>query len=418
MEDPSEEKNNHGDAVVLTAVEIKKRNLLLVFLFYSLFVWDGNDAQIHTPTILSHHPHISLVASISPHSLHLNFVLHTKFTVKGSSKRVSNMVYRSSVPSLLVCMFASFASVYVAGRLWQNSEDRIYLVKELDKLTGKGQSSLSVDDTLKIIACREQRKKLDILEMELATAKQEGFVSNHVRETNGTYSKRKPLVVIGIFTKFGSQNNRDAIRSAWMGSGTAMKKMEDRKGIVTRFVIGRSAIRGDNLNRDIDRENWQNNDFLILDDHVETNEELPNKSKLFFAHAADKWDAYFYAKVNDDVYVNIRALGATLATHLDKPRVYIGCMKSRKVFSEPNHKWHEPEWWKFGDKKSYFRHASGEMYVISQALAKFISINKSILRTYAHADISAGAWFIGLDVKHVDEEKFCYSSAGALCAGV
>ncbi|TKY56015.1 beta-1,3-galactosyltransferase 11 [Spatholobus suberectus] len=330
------------------------------------------------------------------------------------------MVHRSPMPSLLICMFASFASIYVAGRLWQNTQDRIYLVKELDKLTGQGQSSLSLNDTLKIIACREQRKKLDALEMELATARQEGFVSNHVIETNGTYSKKKPLVVIGIFTKFGSQNNRDAIRKAWMGSGTALMKMEDRKGIITRFVIGRSANRGDNLNSDIDRENRRNNDFLILDDHVEVNEELPKKSKLFFAHAANKWDAGFYAKVNDDVYVNIDALGATLATHLDRPRVYMGCMKSGKVFSEPNHKWHEPEWWKFGDKKAYFRHASGEMYVISQALAKFISINKSILRTYAHADVSAGSWFIGLDVKHVDDEKFCCSSgsAGALCAGV
>jgi hypothetical protein len=28
------------------------------------------------------------------------------------------------------------------------------------------------------------------------------------------------------------------------------------------------------------------------------------------------------------------ALGATLATHLDKPCLYIGCMKSGEVFSE------------------------------------------------------------------------------------
>lgn len=28
------------------------------------------------------------------------------------------------------------------------------------------------------------------------------------------------------------------------------------------------------------------------------------------------------------------ALGATLATHLDKPRLYMGCMKSGEVFSE------------------------------------------------------------------------------------
>ncbi|KAK8466836.1 hypothetical protein PHAVU_008G159800 [Phaseolus vulgaris] len=331
------------------------------------------------------------------------------------------MIHRSTMPSLLICMIASFASIYVAGRLWQNTEDRIYLVKELEKFIGQGESSLSVDDTLKVIACREERKKLDTLEMELSTARKEGFVSNHAIETNKTYSKRKPLVVIGIFTNFGSKNSRDAIRRAWMGTGTALKKMEETKGIITRFVIGRSANRGDNLNEDIDRENWQNNDFVILqDDYVEPNEELPMKSKLFFAEAAEKWDAYFYAKVNDDVYVNIRAFGATLTTHLDKPRVYIGCMKSGKVFSEPNHKWHEAEWWKFGDKKTYFRHVSGEMYVISGALAKFISINKFILGTYGHADVSAGAWFIGLDVKHVDEEKFCCSSAspGALCAVV
>ncbi len=38
---------------------------------------------------------------------------------------------------------------------------------------------------------------------------------------------------------------------------------------------------------------------------MEADEELPKKAKIFFAYAADKWDAEFYAKVNDDVYVNI-----------------------------------------------------------------------------------------------------------------
>ena len=38
---------------------------------------------------------------------------------------------------------------------------------------------------------------------------------------------------------------------------------------------------------------------------MEAPEEFAKKAKLFFAHAADKWDAEFYAKVNDDVYVNI-----------------------------------------------------------------------------------------------------------------
>ncbi|KAL6127625.1 hypothetical protein ACLB2K_070988 [Fragaria x ananassa] len=185
-------------------------------------------------------------------------------------------------------------------------------------------------------------------------------------------------------------------------------------------MLSCSTNHGDSLDITIDNENRQTKDFLILDTHLEAPEGVSQKAKLFFAHVADKWDAEFYAKVNDDVYVNIDVLGATLATHLDKPRIYIGCMKSGEVFSEPSQNWYEPEWWKFGDKKSYFRHASGEMYVISQALAKFISINKDILRTYTHDDVSVGSWFIGLDVKHLSDAKFCCSSwkGGAICAGV
>ncbi|XP_058206086.1 hydroxyproline O-galactosyltransferase HPGT1 isoform X1 [Rhododendron vialii] len=340
---------------------------------------------------------------------------------KGSSSRLSGTTYTSRISTLMLSMLATIASFYVAGRLWQDAENRVYIIKELDRITGQGQSAVSVDDTLKIIACREQQKKLSALEMELAAARPEGFKSNHLAVTNQP-PKKRPLVVIGVLTGFSRKTNRDAIRKAWMGTGSALQKMEDRKGIIVRFVIGRSSNRGDSLERAIDSENKQTNDFSILENHIEALEELPKKTKNFFAQASEKWDAEFFAKVNDDVYVNIDALGSTLAAHLDKPRTYIGCMKSGEVFSEQSHKWYEPDWWKFGNKKSYFRHASGEMFVISQALAKFVSINRSILRTYAHDDVSVGSWFIGLDVKHVDEKTFCCSSSswssGAVCAGV
>lgn len=344
--------------------------------------------------------------------------MHTR---GGSSSRgQSGLGFGSRVSSLLLAMFAAMATIYVAGRLWQDAETRLHLVEELDKRIGQGKSSVSVDDTLKIIACREQQKRLSAVEMELAAARQAGFVSNKLVDKGDGRSKKRILVVIGIITTFGRKKNRDAIRKAWMPTGAALKKMEDEKGIVLRFVIGRSANRGDSLDREIDNENRQTNDFIVLDGQVEATEEQPKKSKLFFIHAVETWDAEFYAKVNDDVYVNIDALGATLSTHLDKPRSYIGCMKSGEVFSEPTHKWYEPDWWKFGDAKSYFRHASGEIYAISRALAQFISINRSLLRTYAHDDVSTGSWFIGLDVQHVDESKFCCSSwaTGSICAAV
>ncbi|KAG8382170.1 hypothetical protein BUALT_Bualt05G0048900 [Buddleja alternifolia] len=340
--------------------------------------------------------------------------------------------FGNRISFLMLSMFATMASFYVAGSYFSDLELGIYCIKDVrlvsvmgvnlwrsleDSYCPTGKSSISVDDTLKIITCREQQKKLAALHVDLENARQEGFASKYLSENSGT-TKKKLLAVIGIVTMFGRKNNRDAIRKAWMPTGTALKKMEEEKGIVIRFVIGRSPNRGDSSDREIDNENRQANDFMILENHVETPEERSKKTKLFFIHAVEHWDAEFYAKINDDVYVNIDALGAILASHLDKPRVYIGCMKSGEVFSKPKHKWYEPDWWKFGDGKSYFQHASGEVFAISQALAQFISINRLVLHTYAHDDVSAGSWFIGLDVKHVDEGKFCCSSwsSGAICA--
>lgn len=256
--------------------------------------------------------------------------------------------------------------------------------------------------------------------MELSAARKEGFVPKQPSVNNEKQPTKKILSVIGVMTTFGRKKNRDAIRKAWMPTGASIKNLAEQKGIIVRFVIGRSANRGDSLDKEIETENSQTNDFIILDEQVEAVEESAKKTKSFFIYAVDNWDAEFYAKVNDDVYVNLDAFGGVITSHLEKPRVYIGCMKSGEVFSDPTHRWHEPDWWKFGDGKSYFRHASGEVYAISKALAQFISINRFILRTYAHDDVSTGSWFIGLDVMHIDENKFCCSSwsTGAICASV
>lgn len=40
-------------------------------------------------------------------------------------------------------------------------------------------------------------------------------------------------------------------------------------------------------------------------------------------------------------------------------------------------------------------------------------ICRSILRSYAHDDVTAGSWFVGLDVAYIDEGKFCCSSWAA-----
>ncbi|KAJ0102649.1 hypothetical protein Patl1_04174 [Pistacia atlantica] len=185
------------------------------------------------------------------------------------------------------------------------------------------------------------------------------------------------------------------------------RKLEEEKGIVMRFVIGHSATSGGILDRAIEAEDKRHGDFLRLE-HVEGYLELSAKTKIFFATAVALWNADFYVKVDDDVHVNIATLGATLARHRSKPRVYIGCMKSGPVLAQKGVRYHEPEYWKFGEEgNKYFRHATGQLYAISKDLASYISINRHMLHKYANEDVSLGSWFIGLDVEHIDDRRLC-----------
>ncbi|KAI4388053.1 hypothetical protein MLD38_000424 [Melastoma candidum] len=222
--------------------------------------------------------------------------------------------------------------------------------------------------------------------------------------------RKKAFMVIGINTAFSSRKRRDSVRETWMPQGEKLKRLEREKGIVIRFMIGHSATSNSILDRAIDSEEAQHKDFLRLE-HVEGYHELSAKTKIFFSTAVAMWDANFYIKVDDDVHVNLGMLATTLARHRAKPRVYIGCMKSGPVLSQKNVKYHEPEYWKFGEEgNKYFRHATGQIYAISRDLATYISINQAILHKYANEDVSLGSWFIGLDVEHIDDRNMCCGS--------
>ncbi|XP_059630847.1 beta-1,3-galactosyltransferase 7 isoform X3 [Cornus florida] len=219
--------------------------------------------------------------------------------------------------------------------------------------------------------------------------------------------RKKAFIVIGINTAFSSRKRRDSVRQTWMPQGEKLLQLEEEKGIIVRFMIGHSATSNSILDRAIDSEDAQHKDFLRLE-HVEGYHELSAKTKTFFSTAVTKWDADFYVKVDDDVHVNLGTLAATLARHRSKPRVYIGCMKSGPVLSQKNVKYHEPEYWKFGEEgNKYFRHATGQIYAISKDLATYVSINQHILHKYANEDVTLGSWFIGLEVEHIDDRNMC-----------
>lgn len=260
-------------------------------------------------------------------------------------------------------------------------------------------------------------KTISSLEMQLAAARaakgdtEEASPVVTKLGTENLKARRKVFFVMGIITAFSSRKRRDSIRETWMPKGDGLLKLENEKGIIMRFVIGHSATAGGVLDRAIDAEDEQHKDFLRLN-HIEGYHELSSKTQIYFSTAVAKWDADFYIKVDDDVHVNLGMVGSTLARHRSKPRVYIGCMKSGPVLGQKGVKYHEPEYWKFGEEgNKYFRHATGQIYAISKDLATYISVNRHILHRYANEDVSLGSWFIGLDVEHIDDRSLCCGTA-------
>ncbi|KAM3398350.1 putative beta-1,3-galactosyltransferase 6 [Capsicum chinense] len=258
-------------------------------------------------------------------------------------------------------------------------------------------------------AVQSLNKSVSTLELELEIAMTRQRVSKSARGNGASNHSipNKAFIVIGINTAFSSRKRRDSLRETWMPNGDKLSKLEKEKGIVVRFVIGHSAIPGGVLERAIDSEDAQYKDFLRLD-HIEGYHELSTKTRLYFSKVVTIWDADFYVKVDDDVHLNLGMLAGTLAKYKSKPRVYIGCMKSGPVLSQKGLKYHEPEYWKFGEEgNKYFRHATGQIYAISRDLATYISINSGILHRYANEDVSLGSWLIGLEVEHVNERSMC-----------
>ena len=55
--------------------------------------------------------------------------------------------------------------------------------------------------------------------MDLAAAKQQGFVPKHSVADNAIMAGKRLMAVIGIMTEFGHKSHRDSIRKSWMPTG-------------------------------------------------------------------------------------------------------------------------------------------------------------------------------------------------------
>ncbi|KAL1199491.1 Beta-1,3-galactosyltransferase 7 [Cardamine amara subsp. amara] len=329
------------------------------------------------------------------------------------SKRVISLKW---VPFLCISFFA-FGAIFTSRSLAPSLDSSSQLISQRhrdhelqivsDDCAHNKKATQEKDAIDQVLRTHEAIQSLDksvsTLQMQLSTTQ----TSQETVDSSETTPRKKVFMVMGINTAFSSRKRRDSVRETWMPRGEKLEKLEQEKGIVIKFMIGHSATSNSILDRAIDSEDAQHKDFLRLE-HVEGYHELSAKTKIFFSTAVAKWDAEFYIKVDDDVHVNLGMLASTLARHRSKPRVYIGCMKSGPVLAQKTVKYHEPEYWKFGEEgNKYFRHATGQIYAVSKDLAKYISINQPILHKYANEDVSLGSWFIGLEVEHIDDRNFC-----------
>ncbi|KAL3497332.1 hypothetical protein ACH5RR_040064 [Cinchona calisaya] len=332
------------------------------------------------------------------------------------SKSKSLQTNSTSKASLVMGFFSCLAWLYVAGRLWQDAENRNLLAFLLKKNSAQRPKMLTVEDKLTVFGCKDLERRIVEAEMELTLAKSQGYLKNQLMQS-GAASTKKYFAVIGVYTGFGGRLRRNVFRGSSMPKGDALSKLEE-KGIIIRFVIGRSANRGDSLDRNIDEENGVTKDFLILDGHEEAQEELPKKAKFFFSTAVQMWNAEFYVKVDDNIDLDLDGLVELLQSRRGQENAYIGCMKSGDVVAEVGRPWYEPEWWKFGDGKSYFRHATGSLFILTKNLSEYIFVNSASLKTYAYDDTSVGSWMMGLQATYIDDSRLCctYSKQDKVCS--
>ncbi|XP_062162931.1 probable beta-1,3-galactosyltransferase 4 isoform X6 [Alnus glutinosa] len=293
--------------------------------------------------------------------------------------------------ALLMCLGSFCAGMLFTNRMWMVPEaEGIVKPSTLEDFETNLKSE-DGDPKLKVVQRSSNEsigtldKTISKLEMKLTEGRaahesvMDGFSISENLKNDETSMKRKYFMVIGINTAFSSRKRRDSVRATWMPQGDKRKKLEEEKGIVIRFVIGHSSTPGGVLDKAIEAEEMVHGDFLRLQDHVEGYMELSAKTKSYFSTAVALWDAEFYIKVDDDVHVNLATLGTTLSRHSMKPRVYIGCMKSGPVLARKGVRYHEPQYWKFGEVGNhYFRHATGQLYALSKDVATYISINQWI----------------------------------------
>ncbi|CAJ2659670.1 probable beta-1,3-galactosyltransferase 14 [Trifolium pratense] len=216
--------------------------------------------------------------------------------------------------------------------------------------------------------------------------------------------RHKVMAFVGIQTGFRSVGRRQSLRKTWFPSDpNGLQRLEEATGLAFRFVIGRTS---DKLKMSaLKREMAEYDDFIHLDIEEEYSK-LPYKTLAFFKAAYALFDAEFYVKADDDIYLRPDRLSLLIAKERSHSQTYIGCMKKGPVFTDPKLKWYEPLSNLLG--KEYFLHAYGPIYALSaDVVQSLVALKNNSFRMFSNEDVTIGAWMLAMNVNHENIHELC-----------
>ncbi|XP_024393869.1 probable beta-1,3-galactosyltransferase 13 [Physcomitrium patens] len=228
-------------------------------------------------------------------------------------------------------------------------------------------------------------------------------------------ARPKVLAFVGINTGFDSGLRRKVLRETWFPTTPEeLASLESTTGLAFRFVIGHTT-EGRKM-KALEEEVEKHKDFMLIDID-EKYKKLNLKTLAYFRTAYALYDADFYMKIDDDIYLRPDRLATLLSKPRGSSRVYLGCMKKGPVVTDPKYKWYEPKAYMVG--REYFLHAYGPIYGLSKEVVANLAATKDhMYRMFINEDVTIGVWMLAMDVEHEDNRDICATKCGPTAIAV
>ncbi|KAI6654384.1 Beta-1,3-galactosyltransferase 6-like [Oopsacas minuta] len=220
------------------------------------------------------------------------------------------------------------------------------------------------------------------------------FMNKDCNAKAGT-NKVPLLLYIIIITAPDKYLQREAIRNSWV------KTLINNNSMKYAFFIGDigiSKLQMDAVKEEIDKFR----DIVILDDVDEVYTKLSRKVLQAFAWTYRYIDAVYYLKTDDDCFIVIDNLYATLTNGnlVTKKLIFGKIAKFYRVLRDG--KWAEPNWFLCG---IYLPYSLGLGYIITQDVVNYLTGNSNRLMHYNNEDTSLGSWIAPLELEYVNEDR-------------